>query len=164
MIKQWIGAAGMGVLMTISSLGFAAREEHIFEVSASIPTLSFYVIPTEPEWIHREQILPWSIDNAKLGSLRRHFDVRHDSSAIEARLETVPFLSNGTDSQNIALRVTFNGTELDNQPSPRQVVSASDAMRGARVPLVIEPQKPATGYKPGTYYGNVVLVFSAAAP
>jgi hypothetical protein len=164
MIKQWIGAAGMGVLMTLSSPGFAAREEHTFEVSASIPTLSFYVIPTEPEWIHREQTLPWNIHNSTLGSLRKNFDVRHDTSAISARLETVPYLSNGTESQKIKLRVFFNGAELDNYPLPRKVVSASDAMRGARVPLDIVPQKPPGGYKPGTYYGNVVLMFSASAP
>lgn len=164
MIKQWTRAALMGGLISMSSSGFAAREEHEFEVSATIPTLGFYVIPTETDWIHREQTLPWNVNNSTLGSLRRNFDVRHDSSAIEARLEIVPYLTRDTDAQKIALKVSFNGVVLDNYPFARQVVSASDAMRGARVPLVIEPELPSTGYKPGTYYGNVVLVFSAVAP
>jgi hypothetical protein len=164
MIKQWTYTALIGVLVSMTSPGFAAREEHSFEVSVSIPTPSFYVIPVETDWIHLEQTLPWNGRNATLGSLSRNFDVRHDAGAIKARLETVPYLSNGTASQNIPLRVYFNGAEVDNYPLPRQVVAASDAMRGARVPLVIEPQRPYTGYKPGTYYGNVVLVFSAAAP
>jgi len=164
MIKQWTVAVLMAALMVKGSPAYAAREVHEFEVSASIPALDFYVIPAETDWIHLEQTLPWDVRKSTLGSLRRNFDVRHFNGAIKARLETVPYLSNGTASQNIPLRVFFNGAEVDNFPLPRTVVSASDAMLGARVPLVIEPQKPVTGYKSGTYYGNVVLVFSAAAP
>jgi hypothetical protein len=44
------------------------------------------------------------------------------------------------------------------------VVSAQDAMAGTRVRLDIDPKIPTGGYKPGSYYGNVLLVFSAVAP
>jgi hypothetical protein len=164
MIKQWAIAASLGAGALMSCQLFAAREEHQFEVSVNIPTLGFYVIPSEADWIHREQVLPWDVHTSTLGSLRKHFDVKHDSSAIEARLESEPYLSNDNDAQNIYLRVSFNGQQLSHDPQPRQVVSAQQAMAGSRVRLDIEPKVPSGGYKPGNYYGNVLLVFSAVAP
>jgi hypothetical protein len=164
MIKQ--SAIGMcaGVMALVSTLAFAAREEHRFEVSVDIPTLGFYVIPAEVDWIHREQVLPWNIHSKSLEGLRKNFDVRHDTSAIEARLEAEPYLSNGRDDQNIFLRVSFNGRELSHDPRPREVVSADQAMAGGRFALEIQPKVPAGGYKPGQYFGNVQLIFTAAAP
>ncbi|MNV97276.1 hypothetical protein D3C71_1923770 [compost metagenome] len=116
------------------------------------------------DWIHREQVLPWNIHTKSLEGLRKNFDVRHDTSAIEARLETEPYLSNGRDDQNIYLRVSFNGRELSHDPRPREVVSADQAMAGGRFALEIQPKVPAGGYKPGQYFGNVQLIFTAAAP
>lgn len=96
--------------------------------------------------------------------MRKNFDVKHDTSAIEARLDAEPYLFNGRADQNIYLRVTFNGQELSHDAKPRQVVSAEQAMTGGRFPLEIQPKVPAGGYKPGTYYGTVQLIFSAAVP
>jgi hypothetical protein len=75
MIKQSAIAMWAGVMALVSSLAFAAREEHRFEVSVDIPTLGFYVIPAETDWIHREQILPWNIHSKTLVGLRKNFDV-----------------------------------------------------------------------------------------
>lgn len=163
MIKQSLMILCASVLTLFSAESFAAREEHRFEVSVDIPTLGFYVIPAETDWIHRAQILPWNISTKRLDGLRKHFDVRHDTSAIEARLESAAFLSNGRDEQNIYLRVSFADTVLTHEP-PRQVVSAEQARAGGRYPLEIQPITPAGGYKPGSYYGNVHLIFNAAAP
>ncbi|MGE1176564.1 CS1 type fimbrial major subunit [Pseudomonas sp. BW7P1] len=165
MIRQWMAltsAAGLGL---ISTWAFAAREELEFYVSVHIPTLQFYVIPSEPDWIHREQRLPWDVNTSTLGSLRRHFDVRHDSSAIEARLESFPYLTNGKDpNAHILLRVFFNGKLLSHDPVPQQVVTAEEARKGARVLLEIQPVEQSDGYKPGDYFGTVNLMFNAAAP
>ncbi|MGF6555519.1 hypothetical protein ABIA48_001899 [Pseudomonas sp. S30_BP2TU TE3576] len=163
MIKQWVVAASLGVATLMSSQVFAVREVHEFEVSVNIPTLAFYVIPSETDWIHREQRLPWNPHTSTLGGLHKYFDVKHDTSAIEARLESEAYISNGNDGGNIYLRVSFNGQELSHA-QPRQVVSAEEAMAGSRVRLDIEPTIPTGGYKPGNYYGNVLLVFSAVAP
>ncbi|MFJ3007844.1 CS1 type fimbrial major subunit [Pseudomonas fluorescens] len=163
MIKQSFMAVSAGLLTLFSSTLFAAREEHRFEVSVDIPTLGFYVIPAETDWIHRAQILPWNVSSKSLGGLRKHFDVRHDTSAIEARLDSQAYLSNGRPEQNIYLRVSFADTELSHE-SPRQVVSAEQARAGGRYVLEIQPIAPAGGYKPGSYYGNVQLIFNAAAP
>ena len=78
------------VMALMSAQAFAAREEHTFEVSVDIPTLGFYVIPAESNWIHLQQTLPWNINTSTLGGLRKNFDVKHDTSAIEARLEAEP--------------------------------------------------------------------------
>lgn len=162
MIKQSAIALCVGV-MTCAQV-FAAREERTFEVSVDIPTLGFYVLPAETNWIHLEQTLAWNINTSKLEGLRKNFDVKHDTSAIEARLDAEPYLSNGRAEQNIYLRVTFNGQELSHEATPRQVVSAPQAMAGGRFPLEIQPKVPAGGYKAGTYHGAVQLIFSAAAP
>ncbi|WP_338799919.1 CS1 type fimbrial major subunit [Pseudomonas sp. RSB 5.4] len=163
MIKPSLMTLCAGILTLFSAQSFAAREEHRFEVSVDIPTLGFYVIPAETDWIHRAQILPWNISTKSLGGLRKHFDLRHDTSAIEARLESAAFLSNGRDEQNIYLRVSFADTVLTHE-TPRQVVSAEQARAGGRYLLEIQPITPAGGYKPGSYYGNVHLIFNAAAP
>jgi hypothetical protein len=162
MIKQAAIGTCMGAMALTSSFTFAAREEHTFEVSLDIPSLAFYIIPSEAGWIHREQVLPWNSDASSLGGIRKHFDVKHDSSAIQARLESKPYLSNGRD--NVYLRVSFNNTELSHETVPRQVVSAEQAMAGGRFLLEIQPKVPDGGYKPGTYHGNVQLIFNAAAP
>ncbi|MFJ4248609.1 CS1 type fimbrial major subunit [Pseudomonas sp. NPDC089741] len=163
MIKQSFIALCTGVLMLFSAVLFAAREEHRFQVSVDIPTLDFYVIPAETDWIHRAQILPWNVDTKTLGGVRKHFDVRHDTNAIEARLDSEAYLSNGRDEQNIYLRVSFAGSVLTHA-TPRQVLSAEQARAGGRYVLDIQPIVPAGGYKPGNYYGNVHLIFNAAAP
>lgn len=162
MIKQSAIALCVGVLTCAQA--FAAREEHMFEVSVDIPTLGFYVLPSETNWIHLEQALTWNVNTSKLDGLRKNFDVKHDTSAIEARLDAEPYLFNGRADQNIYLRVTFNGQELSHEAKPREVVPAAQARAGGRFPLEIQPKVPAGGYKPGTYYGTVQLIFSAAPP
>ncbi|MEO6677953.1 MAG: CS1 type fimbrial major subunit [Pseudomonas sp.] len=164
MIKQCTAAALLAATATMSLSALAAREEHTFEVTVTVPTRSFYIVPVDTTWIHREQILPWNITTSRLDGLRKYFDVRHDTSAIEARLEEQAYLSNGRPADDIALRVRFNGVELSHIIEPRLVVTAADAAVGSRVLLEIDPLPPAGGYRPGDYYGNVLLLFNARAP
>jgi hypothetical protein len=143
---------------------FAAREAHLFEVSVTVPEQSFYVIPAEPDWIHRQQQLPWNLVTSTLGGLRKYFDVRNDAGAIEARLEGRAYLSNGTAAHDIDLRVLFNGKELRDGISS-EVVSLADAALGKRVLLEILPTPPADNiYKPGSYFGNANIIFNAVMP
>lgn len=164
MIKQCTVAALMAATGLMSLSAMAAREEHTFELSLLVPTRSFYVVPAEAGWIQRPQILPWLRELSRLGSLRKYFDVRHDTSAVEARLELPPYLSNGHSADDIPLRVRFNGVELPHSLQPMEVVNAADAAVGSRVLLEIEPQQPPGGYRPGDYYGSVLLLFNAKAP
>ncbi len=151
------------VLLLTSTWALAAREEHVFEVSVRIPTLQFYVTPTDPGWMHKEQELQWDVRTSTLGSLRKEFDVLNDGGAVSAKLVAPPYLSNGNAPDNIQLKVKFNGVVLDAQ-AYHQVVSAQEAKVGSRVPLEIIPQMTAGGYKPGAYNGNVNMIFNAAAP
>ncbi|UVM26357.1 fimbrial protein [Pseudomonas sp. B21-021] len=165
MIKRVAIVLCLSVPTSIHPAVFAAQEKHTFEVSVDIPTLGFYVLPSEADWIHREQTLPWDIHTSTLLGLRKSFDVKTDGSAIEARLENFPYLTAGGDSRdNIVLRVSFNGKELAQDPTPRQVVSAEEATAGRRVQLEIVPREQADGYKPGEYNGTVNIVFNVAAP
>ncbi|KJH78947.1 CS1 type fimbrial major subunit [Pseudomonas sp. ES3-33] len=151
------------VLLLTSTFALAARQEHEFEVSVRVPTLQFYVTPTDPGWMHQEQVLPWDVRRSTLGGLRKEFDVLNDGGAVSAKLVSAPYLSNGNARDNIQLKVKFNGVELDAQ-TYKQVVSAQDAKVGSRVQLEIIPQMTAGGYKPGSYYGNVNMIFNATAP
>jgi hypothetical protein len=164
MIKQCIAAVLLAATALASAAAWGAREEHTFEVSLTIPSRPFYIIPAEPDWIHRPQRLEWDYPRSTLNGLQRNFDVRHDSSAIEARLAFDAFLENGRPGGVIELRVFFNDVELSSHITPRQVLSEEEAAGGKRVALRIDPIEPMDGYRSGDYHGNVVLMFSARAP
>lgn len=164
MIKQCAVAALMAFTALTSIPGWAAREELNFEVSLTIPSRPFYIIPAESDWIHRPQRLLWDYNTSTLRGLRKSFDVRHDTSAIEARLESTARLSNGRLGEDILLHVKFNGVVLSQEILPREVLTKTEAAAGKRVLLEIEPIKPLGGFKPGDYDGTVMLVFNAKAP
>jgi len=164
MIKQCTAAALLAATALSGVGAWAAREEHTFEVSLTIPSRPFYIIPAEPDWIHRPQRLEWDYQRSTLRGLMRNFDVHHDSSAIEARLAYDSYLENGRPGEVIDLRVSFNDVELSSHVTPRQVLSEEEAAGGKRVALKIDPIEPEGGYRSGDYYGNVVLMFNARAP
>ncbi|ROM93896.1 CS1 type fimbrial major subunit [Pseudomonas brassicacearum] len=160
MIKKLIRVVLLVASVVGSSLAFAVREEAVFELSVSIPTSEFYVIPVNPDWIGREQVLGWNVVTSDLSPLRENFDVKNSSGGITARLESQPYLSNGND--DIQLKVMFNTVELT--LSDTVVISAAEAGVGKRVALEIAAIKPVTDYEPGDYYGSVQVLFEAVAP
>ncbi|NUU36846.1 CS1 type fimbrial major subunit [Pseudomonas sp. C2B4] len=164
MNRQCVTALLAAITGLTGATAWAARETLNFEVTLTIPSRPFYILPSEPDWIHRPQHLLWNYPDSTLGGFRKNFDVRHDTSAIEARLESTPYLSNGRPGEIIDLRVRFNGVELSAAPVFRQVLSREEAATGKRVPLEIDPITPAGGYKAGEYHGNVLLLFNARAP
>ncbi|MBX8468925.1 MULTISPECIES: CS1 type fimbrial major subunit [unclassified Pseudomonas] len=164
MNKQCAAAALMAFTALMSIPAWAVREELNFEVFLTIPSRAFYVIPAESDWIHRPQRLLWDYNTSTLRGLRKSFDVRHDSSAIEARLESTGRLSNGRLGEEILLHVKFNGVVLSADVRPREVLSQAEAAVGKRVLLEIDPIKPLGGFKPGDYDGTVMLLFNAKAP
>jgi hypothetical protein len=164
MFKKLTVALSLAGAVLGSAAAFAAIEKHTFEVSVTVPTLAFYVLPADPDWIHREQRLPWNLVTSTLGSLRKSFDVKNEAGSIEARLEGRPYLSNGTAAHDIALRVMFNGKLLSELESS-EVVSLNDAALGKRVSLEVTPVPPVDGvYNPGDYYGSVNMIFNAVLP
>jgi hypothetical protein len=164
MNRRKIALVTLTGLLLACTCAHAAREVQEFEVSVSIPTSSFHVLPADPGWISREQRLPWSLLNSTLGGLRKDFDVKNEGGAIEAQLDGVAYLSSGESRHDINLQVVFNGKVLKVGEAV-EVVSSVDAKQGRRVLLEITPQVPDDGiYKPGSYFGNVNMMFNAVLP
>lgn len=160
MLKQSIFAVSLLSVSWADSFAFAAQERETFEVSVTIPNHEFYVLPTDPGWMGREQKLTWDLVASELRPLRKHFDVKNASGGISARLEAEPYIYNGRD--RIDLNVMFNNMKLTLVNAP--VVSATDAMLGRKVMLEIAALKPTAGYLPGSYYGTVHMMFEAQNP
>ncbi|WP_339449135.1 CS1 type fimbrial major subunit [Pseudomonas sp. EA_5y_Pfl2_R50] len=150
-------------ILAAFSVGVSALvERETFDVSVSIPVSEFYVLPVDPGWMGLEQKLEWDIVTSELSPLRKHFDVKNSAGGVAARLNAQPYISNGRDSENIALDVRFNKIKLT--VNNAEVISAIDGKAGKRAELMIAAVKPAIGYKPGAYYGSVHLIFEAVAP
>ncbi|QVW22333.1 adhesin [Pseudomonas hormoni] len=149
-------------LLPLSGAVQAITERETFEVSVSIPTAEFYVIPSEPGWIHQEQSLIFNPVSGRLAPLRKNFDVKNTNGGISARLSVEPYLSNGRDSDNIPLIVTFNRKRLSVDAD--EVVSELDGRGGKRVGLEVAAVEAPEGYQPGSYYGSVHMIFEALAP
>lgn len=162
MFKVVMAATSMAVLTLASTCAFAIRVSETFDVSVTIPTAAFHVIPTDPGWIHLEQRLNWNPATSELSSLRKQFDVKNENGAIAARLYFEPYLSNGRETDDIPLIVTFNNKRLTLDPD--EVVSEMDGKTGKRVGLEIVPVKPRDGYRSGDYYGSVHMIFESLAP
>jgi hypothetical protein len=162
MFKISMNVISMMWLTLASACAFAIVERETFEVSVTIPTAEFYVLPTEPDWIGREQKLNWDLTAQELSPLRKHFDVKNANGGIAARLSTEPYLNNGRDSDNIALDVRFNRIKLSVENA--EVISELEGKTGKRAELVIAALKPDNGYKPGEYFGSVHMIFEAIAP
>lgn len=164
MLNKLMHVLLFSAVLCANTLTFAALEKHTFEVYVTIPTQAFYVIPADPNWIHREQRLTWSLTTSTLGGLRKFFDVKNEAGSIDARLLARPYLSNGNDADDVGLRVTFNG-QLLSEAENTSVVSSSEAAHGKRVLLEVLPFPPLDGvYKPGNYFGSVNIMFEAVMP
>lgn len=148
------------VLASISFSATAAREETEFYVTVTVPTSDFFVLPINPGFLEREQVMNYNPVTERLTPLREYFDVKSVLGGINARLGFEPVLSNGRDL--IPLEVTFNGRRLDLIET--LVVPEDEAKTGKRVQLMIAATPPADGYVSGAYYGSVQVIFDALRP
>ena len=157
---RWPSLLVFCVLALISAEAFAAREEAVFYVSVTVPTSDFFVLPINPGFLEREQVMSYNPVTERLSPLREYFDVKNVLGGINARLGFEPVLSNGRDL--IPLQVTFNGHELGLIET--LVVPEGEAQAGRRVQLVIAATPPEDGYASGAYYGSVQVIFDALRP
>ena len=110
------GPALLGLVLLTGGAVFspavqAVREVQVFDVSVTIPTQDFYVLPITPGFLEREQQMIWDLVPGRLRPLREHFDVKSSAGGINARLGALPTLFNGGRTY-IDLSVTFNGQVL----------------------------------------------------
>lgn len=160
MFKQ---LTALAVLMTPVFLGEPAQafqERHSFDVSVTIPIEEAYVLPSEPDWMGHDQVLTWDLATARLGGLRKNFDVKNINGGVTARLGDMPYLLSGRN--RIDLQVLFNRVPLTLDST--QVLNADEARAGRRAELEISAIEPQDGYKGGDYYGTVHLMFDFPAP
>jgi len=153
-------ARGLGVCLglVLASQTLVAREQETFQVSLTIPSQTFYVRPADPGLLIREQVMQWDPVQRVLKPFSSNLDVRNQSGAITAHLVDTSFLSSGPD--RIDLTASFNGRPLTRIGTV--VVDAREARAGTRLALLIQPVVPPDGYKAGTYYGNLRVVFDAS--
>lgn len=130
---------------------------HTIQLETTVPEADFYVMPTDSTWIGNTQVLPYNMATGNINSLTKAFDYKHSAGAINGTLLSTPVIT--SDSDSISLAVKFNSVALNT--TSQEVVTAAAAASGGSTSLVIEPIKPATGYKPGKYTGNVQVSFDA---
>lgn len=146
----------------LGSIGAHAADEqrYAIDLTATIPTEAFQVIPVESGWVNQTQEMVYDLGTSKLQDFSKQFQYKNTSGGIQATLTNTDstgkaILSNGTDT--IPLAVTFNGVALNNTAAT--VVNAADAKTGGRTNLRITQQddKPLT--VTGSFTGQVAMVF-----
>ena len=159
MFKKFAIAAPLAVLVLQSSMAFAAGEAaHSINLIAHVPTNGFYVVPTDPDLVNKDQDMSFQPATGKMGEVNGFFDVRNNNGSVHASLESAPKLISG--AQSIDLKVEFNNKELT--LTPQLVVGESESDANYRAPLKISAK--GTTFQPGDYTGVVAMTFDAVAP
>jgi hypothetical protein len=159
MFKKFAIAAPLAVLALQSSMAFAAGEAaHSINLIAHVPTNGFYVVPTDPDLVNKDQDMSFRPATGKMGEVNGFFDVRNNNGSVHASLESAPKLISG--AQSIDLKVEFNNKELT--LTPQMVVGESESDANYRAPLKITAK--GTTFQPGDYTGVVAMTFDAVAP
>lgn len=161
MLKKSLSA----VLMSCAALGsiavHAANEQrYAIDLTATIPTEDFQVIPVDSGWVNQTQEMVYDLGTKKLQNFSKQFQYKNTSGGIQATLTNTDstgaaILSNGTDI--IPLTVTFNGVALSNTAST--VVDAVDANAGGRTNLLITQKTDTPLTVTGSFTGQVAMVF-----
>lgn len=159
MFKKFAIAAPLAVLALGSSMAFGAGEaRHSISLIAHVPTNGFYVVPTDPDLVNKDQDMSYLPSTGKMGEVNGFFDVRNNNGSVHASLESLPKLIAG--STAIDLQVSFNNTVLTT--TPQMVVGVDESDVNFRAPLNIKAL--GTNFEPGDYTGAVAMIFDAVTP
>lgn len=146
----------------------ADPQSYTINLTATIPSDSFQVIPVDTGWIDQTQDMGYDIASSKLQIFEKQFQYKNTAGAIQATLtgnlnsDGKPQLSNGTDT--IPLAVTFNNVALSKTATT--VVQADAAKAGGRTPLKISQADDKALDVNGSFTGSVAMIFEPvlAAP
>ncbi|MHC8409784.1 CS1 type fimbrial major subunit [Pseudomonas sp. Hz4] len=159
MFKKFAIAAPLAVLALGSSMAFGAGEaRHSISLIAHVPTNGFYVVPTDPDLVNKDQDMSYLPTTGKMGEVNGFFDVRNNNGSVSASLESLPKLIAG--STAIDLQVSFNNRVLTT--TPQMVVGEAESDVNFRAPLNIKAL--GTTFQPGDYTGAVAMIFDAVTP
>lgn len=162
MFKKFALAAPLAILALGSSGAFAAGEAaHSISIIAHVPTNGFYVVPTNPDLVNKDQDMSFQPTTGRMGEVNGFFDIRNNNGSVHASLDSAPKLISG--SSTIDLKVKINNVELTTTPKP--VVGEAESNVNFRAPLNIAVANP-TGAAPapGDYTGVVAMTFDAVPP
>ncbi|WP_437125117.1 CS1 type fimbrial major subunit [Erwinia papayae] len=146
----------------------AESQSYTINLTATVPSDSFQVIPVDAGWISQTQDMGYDIATSKLQVFEKQFQYKNTAGAIQATLtgnlntNGKPQLSNGTDV--IPLAVSFNNVALSNAATT--VVSAEAAKAGGRTALKISQADDKALDVNGVFTGSVAMIFEpvVAAP
>ncbi|MDH2078219.1 CS1 type fimbrial major subunit [Pseudomonas atacamensis] len=154
-----IAIAAPLALLAMSSTAFAAGEaSHSINLIAHVPTNGFYVVPTDPDLVNKDQDMSYQPTTGKMADVNGFFDVRNNNGSVHASLESLPKLVAGNTS--IDLQVMLNNKELT--LTPQMVVGESESDVNYRAPLKISAK--GSNFQPGDYTGSVAMIFDAVPP
>ena len=154
-----IAIAAPLALLAMSSTAFAAGEaSHSINLIAHVPTNGFYVVPTDPDLVNKDQDMSYSPATGKMTEVKGYFDVRNTYGSVHASLESLPKLVAGNTS--IDLQVMLNNKELT--LTPQMVVGESESDVNYRAPLKLSAK--GSNFQPGDYTGSVAMIFDAVPP
>ncbi|MFJ3076153.1 MULTISPECIES: CS1 type fimbrial major subunit [Pseudomonas] len=148
-------------LFTAAAAHAADPIEKQVQVTAQVPTDSFYVEPVGGNWMNDPQELAWNSFRSELQPVSKQLQVKSTIGPISAYLLSPAAITSGVNS--IGLDVKVADTTLSTTPT--EVISQAQAAPGALVGFEIAAQAaPSTGYVPGSYQGLVSMMFETAAP
>ncbi|MFJ2463340.1 CS1 type fimbrial major subunit [Pseudomonas sp. NPDC087615] len=159
MFKKIAIAAPLALLALGSSGAFAAGEAaHSISIVAHVPTNGFYVVPTNPDLVNKDQDMSYQPTTGKMSEVNGFFDVRNNNGSVHASVDSVPKLISG--SNEIALKVEVNNKTLTT--TPQEVVGEAESDVNYRAPIKISAI--GTAFNPGDYTGVVAMTFDAVPP
>lgn len=160
----------VAALLSCAALAGAAHasdsQSYTINLSATVPSDAFQVIPVESGWIDQTQDMGYDIASSKLQVFEKQFQYKNTSGAIQATLtgnlnsDGKPQLSNGNDV--IPLTVSFNNIPLTKTST--EVVSKDAAKAGGRTALKISQADDAALTVSGLFTGSVAMIFEPAEP
>lgn len=93
MFKKIAIAAPLALLALGSSGAFAAGEAaHSISIVAHVPTNGFYVVPTDPDLVNKDQDMSYQPGTGRMGEVNGFFDVRNNNGSVHASVDSAPKL------------------------------------------------------------------------
>lgn len=159
-MKKIFLALPLALLASTSAFALDPIEKQV-QVTAQIPTESFYVEPVGGNWMNDPQELAWNSFRGELQPVRKQLQVKSTTGPISAYLLSPAIITSG--SNNIGLNIKVADTVLSTASA--EVVTAAQAAPGTVVGFEIAAQGAgAGGYVPGNYQGVVGMMFETPAP
>ncbi|MBV4367483.1 CS1 type fimbrial major subunit [Erwinia sp. BNK-24-b] len=160
--KNTLAVALLSCAALGASVAHAAESQsYTINLTATVPSDNFQVLPVDTGWIDQTQTMGYDIASSKLQPFEKQFQYKNTAGAIQAKLtgnlnsDGKPQLSNGT--AVIPLAVTFNNIAITKTAVP--VVAAEAAKAGGRTALRITQAADTALEVNGYFTGSVAMIF-----